>query len=432
MTNSQPDGQRAALMRDPSFRWMTAGGAISMLGDQFTLLAMPWLVLSMTGDPLMLGIVIALASIPRALFILIGGALVDRYSPKRVLMLTKYVNTVLLTLLAVLVMTHALTLPILCALALAVGLASAFSIPSSTSMTPQVVPREQLATANGVMMVLRQFSMFAGPLLAGSLIAVAGDAAGNGMRDARGLGLVFLFDACSFILSAWTLSKVRVLPAVVAQPVPPSQNVLRLVAEGLRYCWNDDSLRTCFAYWAAVAFFVSGPIQVAIPVLATQLSHGAMSFGLLVGANGFGTLIGALALNINPRLRIGRIGLAMLIIDGVIGTLFIPLGLITSTSQGVLLLLLIGTLGGFLQVTVFTWLMRHTAPPMMGRTMALFMFIFMGVAPMSAALTGWLMRYVTLAQIFAGAGGMLVFCVLIAFITSRIRTISDVRPAGAA
>src|SRR4051812_40920275 len=95
--NKMPDSSTAntgaTLVRDPSFRWMIAGGAISMLGDQFTLLALPWLVLNMTGDPLMLGIVIALASVPRALFILLGGALVDRYSPKRVLMLTKHINT---------------------------------------------------------------------------------------------------------------------------------------------------------------------------------------------------------------------------------------------------------------------------------------------------------------------------------------------------
>jgi MFS family permease len=430
-TTSANDG-RAALMRDPSYRWMIAGGAISMLGDQFTLLAMPWLVLNLTGgDTFMLGVVIALASIPRALFILVGGALVDRYSPKRVLMLTKHVNTALLTLLAALVMTNALTLPMLCVLSLAIGLSSAFSIPSATSMTPQVVPREHLAAANGMMMVLRQFSMFAGPLLAGTLIALAGNAAAGGLRDALGLGLVFLFDAFSFAVSAWTLSKVQILPSMAAMQGASTQNVLHSVAEGLRYCWNDHSLRTCFTYWAAVAFFVSGPIMVAIPVLATQLSHGALSLGLLVGANGFGTLIGALALNINPKLRIGRVGLAMLTIDGVIGALFMPLGLINATWQGVALLFVIGTLGGFLQVTVFTWLMRHTAPPMMGRTMAMFMFIFMGVAPMSAALTGWLMRYVTLTQIFAGAGAMLVTSVLIAFATSRIRTISDLRPAGA-
>jgi MFS family permease len=76
--------QRAALLRDPNFRWMLGGGAISVLGDQFTMIALPWLVLKLTGDALALGMVVALMSVPRAVLILFGGALVDRYSPKQV------------------------------------------------------------------------------------------------------------------------------------------------------------------------------------------------------------------------------------------------------------------------------------------------------------------------------------------------------------
>ncbi len=429
MPGSPINAQRAALFRDRSYRWMMIGAVISMMGDQFTLLALPWLVLKMTGDPLQLGIVLALASIPRALFILLGGALVDRHSPQRVLMLTKYVNTALLGLLAGLLLTNVLTLWMLYALALAIGLASAFSIPSGTSMLPQVVRPEFLSMANGMMMTLRQFSMFAGPLLAGTLIAIFGDGSSGKLEDAKGLGLVFLFDAFTFAVTIWTLGKVELYRSAEPAPRGMTQHVFKSIADGLRYCWNDQRMRACFVYWAAAAFFVSGPIQVAIPVLANQLSHGALSFGSLVGAHGAGTLIGTLTVSFAPRLRIVRVGLAMLVIDGVIGALFMPLGQISSTLQGASLLLVIGTLTGFLQVTVFTWLMRHTTPSMMGRTMALFMFIFMGVAPMSAALTGWLMRYVTLGQIFACSGGMLVCLVAIAFSTSRIRTISDSCPA---
>ncbi|MGZ5200616.1 MAG: hypothetical protein ACXWC4_12660 [Telluria sp.] len=84
------------LLQDRSFRWLLGGGAISVLGDQFTMIALPWLVLQMTGNALTLGLVIALMSVPRAVLILFGGALADRYSPKQVLMLTKYANMVLL------------------------------------------------------------------------------------------------------------------------------------------------------------------------------------------------------------------------------------------------------------------------------------------------------------------------------------------------
>ena len=90
---------RAALFKDRNLFWLMAGGAVSMLGDQFTLLALPWLVLKLTGDTVALGTVLALISVPRALFMLVGGALVDRYSPKGVLMLTKHVSTALLAVL---------------------------------------------------------------------------------------------------------------------------------------------------------------------------------------------------------------------------------------------------------------------------------------------------------------------------------------------
>ena len=55
---------RAALLRSPDFRWLTAGSVLSMLGDQFTLIALPWLVLQMTGDTVVLGTVCLLYTSP--------------------------------------------------------------------------------------------------------------------------------------------------------------------------------------------------------------------------------------------------------------------------------------------------------------------------------------------------------------------------------
>ncbi|MFZ2524396.1 MAG: hypothetical protein WAW87_03685, partial [Candidatus Ferrigenium altingense] len=83
MSNKQPENKRPALFKDSSFKWLLSGSALSMLGDQFTLIALPWLVLKMTEDTLALGLALALTGVPRALFMLIGGALVDRYSAKR-------------------------------------------------------------------------------------------------------------------------------------------------------------------------------------------------------------------------------------------------------------------------------------------------------------------------------------------------------------
>jgi MFS family permease len=425
MNQPQDRQDGGALFDDRNFRWLLAGAIVSMLGDQFTLIALPWLVLKMTGDTLVLGTVLAVMSVPRAMFILLGGALVDRHSPQRVLMLSKYVNTLLLATLAALVLTDHLLLWAIYALALAIGLASAFSLPSGNAMVAHVVAREHIARASSMMMALRQLSMFAGPLLAGLLIAAFGSDAAGAVRDARGIGVAFLFDAFSFALSAWTLSRVRMPVRAGDARAADTGSVWKAIGAGLQYCWQNRSLRVCFGYWAAVAFFISGPIQVALPVLADHVGRDAAAFGMLAGAYGIGTLFGMVASGARPQFRVGTLGTTMLSFDAVIGLLFIPLGLIGAVWHGVALLAVIGLLSGFLQVTVYSWLQRQVAPAMLGRTMGLFMFIFMGIAPMSAALTGWIMRSVPIAQLFIVSGALLVVIAGLTFALSAMRSVSD-------
>lgn len=428
-----PQTERAALMRDKNFVWLMAGAIISMLGDQFTLVALPWLVLRMTGDPLVLGTVLGLMSLPRALFLLIGGAVVDRYSPKTVLMVTKYINAALLAALAVLVLVGGLSLWTVYALAFAIGLATAFSIPSATSMLPHVMQRAQLPAANGVMMGLRQLSMFLGPLLAGLLIVLFGDGPSNSVTagavtDAVGLGVAFGLDALSFLASAWTLSHVRMHSQVAGNPVAPTpanQAVFAAVAAGLRHLWNDRYMRLCFIYWGVVAVLITGPVQITVPVLATTLHLGAAALGILLGAHGAGTLVGMAMSGARPGMRLGTLGMTMLLIDVVVGLLFMPMGLITATWQGAVLLGTIGVLGGFMQVSIFSWLQQRTPPALMGRVMSIFMFIFLGLAPLSGAVTGWMLRAITLTQLFVGSGGLLVCIALLALVASPVRQVTD-------
>lgn len=423
MTRKTDPAARAALFQDRNFRWLVAGSAVSLLGDQFTLLALPWLVLRLTGDTVALGTVLALVGIPRAVFILVGGAVVDRFSPQRVLMLTKYVNTVLLALLALGVWQGALTLPAIYALSLALGISSAFSIPSGTSILPRALPPSQLAAANGVMMGLRQLSMFLGPLAAGVLIALFGDGSG-GLQDATGVAVAFGLDASTFALSAWTLSRVvtRPLPADPAQHAP----IWAAVAGGLKHVWGDAQLRTLYLYWGAVAVLVLGPLHIALPVLAESTPGlGASALGLMLGAHGAGTLIGMIASGMHSGMRVGTLGTSVLLADIAIGLLFVPMGGITAAWQGAALMTMVGALGGFMQVAVFTWVQKRVPPQMIGRTMSLFMFIFMGLVPVASAGAGWLLRVVTLPQLFAGSGFLLVAAALLAWVGTPIRAVND-------
>jgi MFS family permease len=421
---STPD-PRAALLRDTNFRWMMAGSFISMLGDQFTLIALPWLVLQLTGDPLALGLVLAVMGVPRAVFILVGGALVDRYSPKRVLMLTKYANTILLALLAALVLSDRVTMPLVYVLALGIGLASAFSIPSGSSMLPNVVAAEHLHVANGLLMSVRVLTALAGPLLAGVLIAFSGPA-GGALAATGGLGLAFALDALSFAVTIWTLQQVRMhAGAVRAAP----QRVLRAVGAGLAMVWRDAEMRSAFLYWGVISFVVGGAMQVALPVLADTRLGGAAALGLVLGGHGAGTLLGMILSSFKPGLRIGTLGATLLLGDAIAGLLLMAMGAIDAAWQGAALMMVLGALAGFMQVAVFTWIQRRVPREMLGRTMSIFMFIILGLAPLAASLTGLAMQVVSLTGLFIGAGGFLLAGALLAFALTPMRVMNDPKSA---
>ncbi|MFP5393643.1 MAG: MFS transporter [Gammaproteobacteria bacterium] len=418
-----PTPPRSELLQDPSVRWMMGGALISNLGDQFTLIALPWLVLTTTGDALKMGLIIALSSIPRALFILIGGAMVDRYSPKTVLMLTKHVNTVLLGLLAGLVYLGQASLPVIGALALGIGLASAFSVPSGTSMLPHVVKPQLLQQANGMMMGLRQLALLAGPLLTGLLLAVFGDAGAGAPGGARGLAFAFGFDCISFALSAWTLSRVKMLAA----PAPQGAHagVLAAVKAGMAAIWSDAALRALMLYWAVCAFVAGGIMQVALPVLAEARLHGGASLGLLLGANGAGMLLGMVLSGVLGKLRVRTLGTTLLLVDGLLGLTLGPIGLVNATWQAVMLMLPAGVLAGFMQVAVFSWIQQRVPRAMLGRAMSIFMFIFMGMAPLAAGVAGLLLKWVAVHELFAAGGVFLVLAALTGYLATPIRDVQD-------
>src|SRR5260370_8669660 len=127
------ENSKTSLFANRDFRLLLMGSAMSVLGDQFTLLALPWLVLKLTGGPQQLGFVLALMALPLAVFILVGGAVVDRMSPRKVLLNSRAVNALLIAILATLVVTGAIQMWEVYVLALGIGLSTACSYPSDVA-----------------------------------------------------------------------------------------------------------------------------------------------------------------------------------------------------------------------------------------------------------------------------------------------------------
>src|SRR5512141_2745493 len=123
----------ARVMSLLDFRLLFGGSTTSLLGDQFALIATPWLVLKLTGDPLALGIVLALEGIPRAVFMLLGGAITDRMSPRIVMLIADAIRFVLTALMALVVLTGTIQMWMVYAFGLGFGLVAGFAIPAANS-----------------------------------------------------------------------------------------------------------------------------------------------------------------------------------------------------------------------------------------------------------------------------------------------------------
>jgi MFS family permease len=199
------EGGVLSIFRLRDFRLLVAGEGVSLLGDQFALIALPWLVLQVTGDALVLGLVLAIQGIPRALFMLVGGAVTDRFSPRAVMMAANGVRLVVVSLLATVTLAGTVHVWMLYAFALVFGLADGFFFPAQGAIVPQISGGQRLETANAVVQGLEQVALFVAPVLAGVLIATLSGGGG----DLTGIGVALAIDAGTFLVSLLTLYLIR-------------------------------------------------------------------------------------------------------------------------------------------------------------------------------------------------------------------------------
>jgi len=387
--------RRVTSLRD--FRLLFTGTATSLLGDQFALIATPWLVLQLTGDPLALGIVLALEGIPRAAFMLIGGAITDRFAPRRVMLASDIVRLVLTAAMAAVVLTGTVQMWMVYGFALGFGLVAGFAIPAENSMVPLLVKEDDLQAGNSLIMGVTQIAGFVGPSVAGAVIA-------SYSESALGIGLALLVDAATFAVSSACLWLIR----GARRPADDSTegSLWASIGDGIKYLWGDQGLRLMILVLIAINFLVVGPLMVGIPVLAhDRLPQGATAFGLLMGAFSVGNLIGyLLAGSLRPpsgrTIRTAVIGL-LAGFGAVVGSL----GFIPQLWLDFGLLLLLGLGNGYLAIILFTWAQTRVARNMLGRMMSLITFSSLGLVSASQAISGAVATW-NVDALFLAAGGL--------------------------
>lgn len=411
--------QVRAVLGERAFRLLWLGEGVSLLGDQFALIALPWLVLQLTGDAFAMGAVLAVAGVPRALFMLFGGALTDRFSPRRVMLVTNLARMVLVAALAAAILAGQVQLWMIYLFALLFGLADAFFYPAASAIVPDILPREQLQIGNAITQGTAQLSVFVGPALAGLVIAFFGQGqSATAVPELRGIGLAFAIDALTFLFSALML---KLMPAGRPPAAQSDQDVWAAMREGLSFVATDETLRTVFLIVAALTVLGVAPINLGVPVLADErLSGGAAAFGLLMSAYGAGSLSGIILSGLLPAAPPRIFGPLLLGLVSLIGLLTMGLAFVSTLPAAALLLALMGVLDGYTIIQFTTWLQLCTPEALIGRVMSLLMFAFVGLAPVADVLVGALIEW-DLTAVLLGSGGLLALVALWAAFQPSVR-----------
>ena len=243
---------------------------------------------------------------------LVGGALTDRFSPRRIMLTSDLIRLVLTVLMALVIFTGTVQMWMLYAFGLGFGLVAGFAVPAENSIVPMIV--DAGGSAGGQLRsswASSQLVSFVGPTIAGILI-------GSYSNSDAGIALAFAIDAVTFAVSAaclWSMRTGRSRTSGQADSRPESLGASILA--GIRHLWQDESLRFMFLIVIALNFLLVGPLLVGIPVLADQrLPEGAVAFGLLMSAYAGGNLGGFLLAGSLPRPDRGRHATHLDLADG--------------------------------------------------------------------------------------------------------------------
>lgn len=378
-------------LRERNFRMLWAGSGISAVGDQFYLVALPWVVLQLTGSAVAVGTILMAVAIPRALLMLFGGALTDRISARRILVSTASARTLLVTIIGFLLWWHWLQLWELYVLGFFFGVADAFAWPAATTLLPSLVKREQLVAANSVFQTTGQLTTIVAPAPAGLVI------------KALGTAWAFFIDAISFLFIIAALWRLPDPPKAASAAKPP---VWRSILDGIAYVRRDVPLRSLMLVAAMLNFCISGPMGVGLPYLVKTKFGSAAAYGLVISAMAAGGLIGALLAGI---LKIKRRGLLLLGACVVISAGIASMGLLGHLWLIAAVLLLLGSSAGVANVHIAAWIQQRIDATVRGRVFSVLMLANFGLIPVSLAVAGLLIAWnLKLMFLIAGVSMLLI------------------------
>ena len=270
-----------ASLKHRDFRIFWIGQCVSLMGTWMQRTALVWLVYTITNSPFKVGLVGVAQYLPILLFTLFSGAIVDRFSKRRLLIVTQSLLMLQALALALLTFFHCEQYWLLLLLCTALGLTTTVDMPARLSCFMDLVGKEDIMNAVSLNSTIVNLARIIGPAAAGIVMELGG------------ASVCFFINAVSFLAVIFSLTRIK---TVEKPSFPRTQNVVADVKEGLDYIRGSETLVINVIFLAVLCTFAMNS-DVIIPVFArTVLGMGAGAYTRLLSAVGLGSLIGAVVM----------------------------------------------------------------------------------------------------------------------------------------
>lgn len=389
----------SSILKNRNILFLWVGHLISHAGDAVYAIALPWLMLEMTGSKSLTALVSMSAYLPALIFGLLAGVIVDRYNRKWLMILSDILRALLVAVVPLALIFDFATPLLIGVLTFFLATFATLFYPARDSLIPHLATPRQLPGVNSAISVSGQMSHLLGPLLAGVGFSL--------------LGLTHLFtaDSISFLFSIVMISLI-VIPKNTYKETESPRPQMQGVREGLRFVKENRGLRTLLILTFVNNIFIMGPAIIGLPVFVKEVLMSdfailarletAMAAGMICGSFIFWQTV--------KRFKPTNILLFGIVMDGVT---FCFLYWVQSSMIGILVLLIHGIGIPLITVSRTTIIQKAVPDRMWGRFFAMVYMAVMGTTAISVGLTGVLLEVMEADALFLLIGILAAFTVLI-------------------
>jgi MFS family permease len=359
-------GRTLELLRAGPFRRYIIGSLISDTGTWMQVMAQGWVMSTLTNKAIMLGLVNLAAGLPTLALTMIGGSAADRFDKRKILIATQIAQIAFALALGWLVFIGQIQIWHVIFFAALLGVSIAFEMPAISALVPELVKREQIASAVALDRSVFHGSRLIGPSLAGLFVGWWGAAS------------AFFANAFSF------LALIIALISLPQRPVGTEEEEEKRrsgIMEGFRYVRSDRTILSMIVLIALTTIFIFPTISVMLPLYVRNvLQLGPDSMGWLMATSGTGAFLGSLGLlSIAREKRLKFMSGNVLAIAA--GVFFMSRShsfLLTACSMGILAIALSMNFG-----LANTIVQEHAPSHLRGRVSAVFGLSFFGLMPIA-------------------------------------------------